>query len=55
MTRNPDKPLARMLSRAGHELQARIATAEPSEDQLEVAQAALDACLEQEQGDGRLG
>jgi uncharacterized protein YqhQ len=55
MTRNPGKPLARALARPGHELQARFATAEPSAEQLEVAQAALEACLAQEQGDGRSG
>jgi uncharacterized protein YqhQ len=55
MTRNPEKRLARALARPGHELQARFATAEPSAEQLEVAQAALEACLAQEQGDGRSG
>ncbi len=45
MVRNPDKPLARALARPGHELQHRLATAEPSAEQLEVAEAALAACL----------
>ena len=45
MTRNPDNPLAKALARPGHELQHRIATAEPSPEQLEVAEAALRACL----------
>ena len=48
MVRNPDHPLARALAWPGHELQRRIATAEPSAAQVEVAQAALDACLERE-------
>ena len=48
MTRNPDRRLARALARPGHELQSRIATAEPSEQQLEVAEAALNACLKLE-------
>lgn len=51
MTRNPERRLARALARPGHELQARFATAEPSPEQLEVAQAALDACLRLEQGE----
>ena len=48
MTRNPDKPLARALAWPGHELQHRLATAEPTPEQLEVAEAALGACLELE-------
>jgi uncharacterized protein YqhQ len=48
MTRNPDKPLSRALAWPGHELQHRLATAEPSAEQLEVAEAALAACLELE-------
>jgi uncharacterized protein YqhQ len=48
MTRNPAHPLARALAKPGHELQHRFSTAEPSEDQLEVAEAALAACLELE-------
>jgi uncharacterized protein YqhQ len=51
MTRNPDHPLAKALARPGHELQHRIATAEPTAAQLEVADAALAACLELENGD----
>ena len=51
MVRNPDRPLARALARPGHELQHRFATAEPTPEQLEVAQAALAACLELEYGD----
>ena len=45
MTRHPAHPLARALYRPGYEFQSRFATAEPSTGQLEVAQAALDACL----------
>ena len=51
MTRNPTHPLSRALARPGHELQHRLATAEPTPDQLEVAEAALAACLELEGGD----
>ena len=49
MTRHPERRLARALARPGHELQARISTAEPSPEQLEVAEAALAACLELEE------
>jgi uncharacterized protein YqhQ len=48
MVRNPEKRLARALAKPGHELQHRIATAEPTADQIEVAEAALAACLELE-------
>jgi len=48
MTRNPDSALSRALAWPGHELQHRFATAEPSPEQLEVAEAALAACLELE-------
>ncbi len=51
MTRHPGHPLAKALARPGHELQHRLATAEPSAEQLEVAEAALAACLELEDGD----
>ena len=51
MTKHPRHPLARALARPGHELQHRIATAEPSPAQLEVAEAALAACLELEHDD----
>jgi uncharacterized protein YqhQ len=50
MTKHPRHPLAKALARPGHELQHRIATAEPSPAQLEVAEAALAACLELEDG-----
>src|SRR5436190_4303313 len=49
MVRNPDRPLAKALARPGHELQHRLATAEPSPAQLEVAEAALRACLAPEE------
>jgi uncharacterized protein YqhQ len=45
MGRHPENPVARALARPGHELQARVSTAEPSQAQLEVAAAALAACL----------
>ena len=48
MVRNPDRALSRALAKPGHELQHRIATAEPSHDQVEVADAALRACLDLE-------
>jgi uncharacterized protein YqhQ len=48
MTRNPSHPLARALAKPGHELQHRFGTREPTADQLEVAEAALQACLELE-------
>jgi uncharacterized protein YqhQ len=51
MVRHPDHPVAKALARPGHELQHRLATAEPDAAQLEVAEAALKACLELE-GDG---
>jgi len=51
MTKHPRHPLAKALAMPGHELQHRIATAEPSPEQLEVAEAALAACLELEHGD----
>jgi len=45
MTRNPSHPLAQALAKPGHEIQHRFSTAEPSTAQLEVAEAALAACL----------
>ena len=50
MVRHPEHPLAKLLARPGHELQARFATAEPTPAQVEVAQTALEACLELERG-----
>jgi uncharacterized protein YqhQ len=52
MVRNPDNPLARALARPGHELQCRVGTVEPSAEQIEVAEAALAACLLLEEADG---
>ena len=48
MVRNADHPVARALAWPGHQLQHRLATAEPDDAQLEVAQAALAACLQLE-------
>jgi uncharacterized protein YqhQ len=48
MVRHPDHPVAKLLAWPGTQLQSRIATAEPTPDQVEVAQAALEACLELE-------
>ncbi|MDQ4082407.1 MAG: DUF1385 domain-containing protein [Actinomycetota bacterium] len=45
MVRNEDHPVARALSRPGHELQRRLLTADPTAEQLEVAEAALAECL----------
>jgi uncharacterized protein YqhQ len=50
MTRHPGNVVARALSKPGHEIQHRFSTAEPSAEQLEVAEAALAACLELEHG-----
>ena len=48
MSRNPERRLARVLARPGTELQRRLSTSEPSDAQLEVAEAALRACLDAE-------
>jgi uncharacterized protein YqhQ len=48
MVKHPRHPLARALAKPGHELQHRVSTADPSPEQLEVAEAALAACLELE-------
>ena len=50
MVRNPQHRVSRALARPGHELQHRLATEEPTPAQLEVAEAALAACLELEHG-----
>ncbi|MDX6465453.1 MAG: hypothetical protein QOI27_493 [Gaiellaceae bacterium] len=52
MTRHPDNLVAQALSKPGHEIQHRFSTAEPSAEQLEVAEAALAACLELELAHG---
>ena len=51
MVRNPGHALARALARPGHALQHSLATAEPTPAQVEVAEAALRACLELEESD----
>ena len=51
MTRHPKNVVAQALSKPGHELQHRLTTADPTPAQLEVAEAALSACLELERGD----
>jgi uncharacterized protein YqhQ len=45
MVANEKHPVARALAKPGHELQHRVLTAEPSAEQLEVAEAALRECL----------
>ena len=52
MVRHPEHRISRALARPGHELQHRLATAEPTPEQLEVAEAALAACLELERNAG---
>ena len=52
MVQNQRHPLARALARPGHELQQRFVTAEPTPEQLEVAEAALAECVRLETGDG---
>jgi len=55
MVANERHPVARVLARPGHELQQRLVTAEPSAEQLEVANAALAECLRLESpGNGAL-
>ena len=49
MVKHPRNLLARALSKPGHELQHKLSTAEPTPEQLEVAEAALAACLALEQ------
>jgi uncharacterized protein YqhQ len=48
MTRHPSHPLARALAKPGDEIQHKLGTREPTAAQLEVAEAALNACLELE-------
>jgi uncharacterized protein YqhQ len=48
MGRHPESRLTRALARPGYELQHRLSTAEPTAAQLEVAEAALAACLASE-------
>jgi uncharacterized protein YqhQ len=49
MTRHPDSRVTKLLAKPGHELQHRLATAEPTPDQLEVAETALAECLRLEE------
>jgi uncharacterized protein YqhQ len=49
MGRHPAHPVSRALARPGHELQTRVSTAEPTTEQLEVAETALAACLRAEE------
>jgi uncharacterized protein YqhQ len=48
MVRHQDTGLAKVLAWPGHQLQHRLATADPTREQLEVAEVALAACLERE-------
>jgi len=50
--RHPDTPGARALARPGTALQRALATAEPGEAELEVAERALNALLAAEGADG---
>jgi uncharacterized protein YqhQ len=43
--RKPDSPVARGVHGAGHEIQRRFSTREPTAEQLEVGRAALDEIL----------
>jgi uncharacterized protein YqhQ len=43
--RHSDTALARLLRRPGHEIQRVVGTREPTPEQLEVGQAALDEIL----------
>jgi len=45
MVQNEKNPVARALAFPGHELQHRFVTAEPSPEQLEVANLALEECV----------
>jgi uncharacterized protein YqhQ len=53
MVRNPEHRVAKALARPGHELQHRLGTQEPTPEQLEVADAALAACLALEEDGAR--
>jgi uncharacterized protein YqhQ len=45
MSRHPESRIAKLLAKPGHELQHRLATEEPTPEQLEVAETALAECL----------
>jgi uncharacterized protein YqhQ len=49
MSRHPDSRVTKVLAKPGHELQHRLATDDPSPEQLEVSEAALAACLRLEE------
>jgi uncharacterized protein YqhQ len=49
MARHPESRVTKLLAKPGHELQHRLATEEPTPEQLEVAEAALVECLRLEQ------
>jgi uncharacterized protein YqhQ len=49
MSRNPDSRVTKVLAKPGHELQHRLATDDPTPEQLEVSEAALAACLRLEE------
>ena len=49
MARHPDSRIAKLLAKPGHELQHRLATEEPTREQLEVAETALAECLRLEE------
>jgi uncharacterized protein YqhQ len=53
MGRHPDSRVSRALARPGTELQRRISTREPTPAQLEVAEAAIQACLGAEEAFAR--
>jgi uncharacterized protein YqhQ len=48
VVQHPENPVARALAWPGRELQSRFLTAEPTPDQIEVAQAALAECIRRE-------
>ena len=50
MLRNQERPLAKLLASPGSWLQRHFLTSEPTLEQIEVAQAALDECLRLEEG-----
>ena len=52
MLRHPSHPASRALAWPGHELQHRFVTEEPTPEQLEVAEAALEECLRLEKAGG---
>jgi len=45
MSRHPESPVSQALSWPGHALQRGVTTAEPSEEQMQVARAALSEIL----------